>query len=218
MKNFLTAFENPVMFYGYPFRLYVLIDDVQPADDLQLIADHHTTTYQTSQFEKKGVYELELPDADSSFDVHFAGTQAGSSVQLTKTLTCFVQKRCDGIMLRWENEYAGYDYWLFGGNIRDRIRSGTQERFEPFQDDIENETANFELLKKRFEKTQRVFSDFPKSNTEGFYQLSRSRYVEMLYNDTWWKVDVDIHNISMSHFQPYGKCSLDIILPKTYVK
>lgn len=211
---------EPCLFTGYPYYVYVLIDDVQGADSIKLVTAEGTTTLPITFFTRKGVYELPVPDTtEKIFDIKiYAGYSGESDQQIIETIDCISKSKCDGIYMRWENDLAGYDYWLFSGNERDRIRSGTRESFEPFIEDIENETGNFEILKKRFEKTIRVFTSFPKNNAEGFNQLARSRFVEMWHDDKWWKVDVDINSLSVSKFQPYGKCSLDITIPNTYLK
>lgn len=218
MKKFLTAYKNPVLFAGYPFHLYVLVDNISDADNVRLVCTHHTTTYTGSQFQNKGIYQLPVQDTSNSFEAYVDAIKDSTTTVLTETLKCLTREKCDGIYLRWENDLGGYDYWLFAGNERDRINSGTRDQFQPFIEDIENKTGNFEIIKKRYDKTIRIFTDFPRNNVEGFEQLSRSRFVEMYYADQWWKVDIDIHTLSISKFQPYGKCAVDIILPQIYVK
>ena len=130
---------EPCLFTGYPYYVYVLIDDVQGADSIKLVTAEGTTTLPITFFTRKGVYELPVPDTtEKIFDIKiYAGYSGESDQQIIETIDCISKSKCDGIYMRWENDLAGYDYWLFSGNERDRIRSGTRESFEPFIEDIE---------------------------------------------------------------------------------
>lgn len=222
MKKFLTAFEKPVRIKGYALFMYFLIDDVSSIHKVdQWHDDINKGGILTSRMERKGVYKIEVANVlsgeDTTFRFYLADFSDPENVLTEKILITEKPPRT-GVYLRWENDLAGYDYWLFSGNEIDVINARTNDRFHPYKDEIEDETDNFEILRKEFNESIRLFTSFEKCNKEGFKQLARSRKVDMFHKDKWWKVDVSMRDFTISKHQPYGKCSIDVILPKKYVK
>lgn len=138
---------------------------------------------------------------------------------LTEVLNIAVSDTCQsGVFLRWQNDYGGVDQWLFNGNMSEKVSISDVEYFEKNIDDLVDERSNFEVIRKTFAEGKTVYTTFDKTNTEGFKQLLRSRFIQMYIAGEWYQVDVNLVSMNVEEFMPFGKLTIDIVLPKIYVK
>ena len=136
---------------------------------------------------------------------------------ITEILPIDVIDACSGVYLRWINDLGGIDQWLFTGNETQLIEKSDVVYFEPYIDELADQTENFKALSFDYNETLKIYTTFDKANAEGFKQLVRSRSIQMLLNDEWYSVGVALDNFNVQKTNPYGKITLQIVTPKKYL-
>jgi len=142
-----------------------------------------------------------------------------TTIVLTEVLPFTVDESCgDGIFLRWENDSGAVDQWYFKGNIAENPEIGDAIYFEKYVDDLLNTTSNFEVTQKSYAESITAYAEFDKDNAEGFKQLMRSRQIEMYVLGVFYQIDIRVVNFNVKKYNPFGKITIEIILPKKYIK
>ena len=167
--------------------------------------------------EKRGIYYFPISSTTIGTKQVFA-LETETEVQITETKEIIISKNCGGIYLKWENDFGGEDFYLFQGTEIQTFRASTEETYQAFLESIENETSNFQVLKKRYDEGIQAFARFDKVNAESFKQLARSKNVNLWLEGEWWQVDIEVSSYEVTSKSNLGKIAIRIILSKTYMK
>lgn len=112
---FMTLFTNPVMFPGYPFKMYYL----QPyGASYSIFFDQYNESglVQSDEIiysEDEGLYQNE--DLEPYLNPNATYAEVYLSDSVSQTLTVTIDRTCynNSIYLRWRNYLGGMDHWLF---------------------------------------------------------------------------------------------------------
>lgn len=153
--KFLSVFERPTNFIGYPFSLS-FITSGDWARELRRLENGSTRT--AIALQSGFVNRLKVSDTATSVSIEY-GTMSGSPLafvkqgDLTETKEIKINQSClnNAVALSWLNTLGGREHWVFSYNQIYSIDTGVGETFEPYIDDLQNARSNvFDL--KRFEQ------------------------------------------------------------------
>jgi hypothetical protein len=113
--KFMTLFTNPVLFEGFPFKIYFL----QPYNEtytLNFDQYNESGLVQSDQFianEDEGLYMNE--DLEQYLSLSATYAQIYLSDNVSEILTVSIDRACynNSIYLMWRNYLGGMDHWLF---------------------------------------------------------------------------------------------------------
>ena len=154
--KFLSVFERPTNFIGYPFSLsYIVSGDFSRKLRKN---ENGTTTEITSALTNEGsVNRLKISDTATSVKIEYSSgtllepfTYGGD---LTETKEIKINQTClqNAVALSWLNTLGGREHWVFSYNQIHSIDTSIGATFEPYIDDLQNARSNvFDL--ERFEQ------------------------------------------------------------------
>ena len=154
--KFLSVFERPTNFIGYPFSLSYIVSG-EFSKKLRR-NEGGTTTEITSAIVNQGsVNRLKISDTATSVKIEYSsGTLLDPFAyggDLTETKEIKINQSClqNAVALSWLNTLGGREHWVFSYNQIHSIDTSIGATFEPYIDDLQNSRSNiFDL--ERFEQ------------------------------------------------------------------
>jgi hypothetical protein len=155
--KFLSVFERPTNFIGYPFSLsYITSGDF--AKQIRKNENSGTYTFLTTTTVDTGaVNRLLISDTANSVSIEYGIPDLflGFLKQgdLTETKEIKINNECllNAVALSWLNTLGGREHWVFRYNQIYSIDTSTGATFEPYINDLQNSRSNiFDL--ERFEQ------------------------------------------------------------------
>jgi hypothetical protein len=153
--KFLSVFERPTNFIGYPFSLS-FITSGDWTRELRRLENGSTRT--AIALQSGFVNRLLVTDTATSVSIEY-GSMSGSPLafvkqgDLTETKQIKINQSClnNAVALSWLNTLGGREHWVFSYNQIHSIDTGVGATFEPYIDDLQNARSNvFDL--ERFEQ------------------------------------------------------------------
>ena len=201
MPQWLTQFENPVYFPGFPMTISFLGNDTMNVgyEDYFVrytvtqangnISEYDTPPFITSEFiclAKLNVFEI----VDAAFSAgeldkakkilfRFGRVESGLFLDAFAPITINVKRpaeqSCNTFYVRWLNTLGGWDYWLFEHKIYEALKVENGNNYESYFDSI-SEISDFENVTfKNVSPAVQVGSDtLTKNEAEGLKVLTTS--------------------------------------------
>lgn len=241
LPNWLTEFEKPVCFAGYPFTVSFLPNaDLGNLNEYSLLkmykkADGTISNYNEYAFSTflipNNVLRLNLaklsgeitdPDLDVSLDVGVFLTDDYTYIlkPLKIRYVAVSKQNCNTFYVRWINTLGGWDYWLFERKIyeTDKVESGGT--FVKYFDSIADSSSVEDYKSKPITPQVQVGCEYLSINdAKGLRSLKTSPKVEWYNEDTatWIGVRVDAGSfLFRTDKNNYGKLDLTINLPQRF--
>jgi hypothetical protein len=165
MPQWITQFENPVYFFGFPFSLSFL-GNSQMTDFADYYvrytvtqADGTTTTVSTDPFvftefislARLNISELLSEDLTiinaKKIEIRFGRLDSPLFLDAFAPITLNVKRpleqSCNTFFVKWLNTLGGWDYWLFEGKIYEGFKVENGNNYESYFDNI-SDTKDFE--------------------------------------------------------------------------
>ena len=162
MPKWITQFENPVYFYGFPFTLSFLANSSINSGYEDYFARYKITnadgtfaTFDSPNFifsdfislTRLNIAEILLPDLISGLDqrakkieFRFGFLNSGIFNDVLAPITInfkrSVEQSCNTFYVRWLNTLGGWDYWLFEGKIYEGVKVENGNNYESYFDAI----------------------------------------------------------------------------------
>lgn len=155
--KFLSVFERPTNFIGYPFSLsYIVSGDF--AKQIRKNENSGTYTFLTTTTVDTGaVNRLLISDTANSVSIEygipdlFLGFLKQGNLTETKEIKINNECLLNAVALSWLNTLGGREHWVFRYNQIYSIDTSTGATFEPYINDLQNSRGNiFDL--ERFEQ------------------------------------------------------------------
>ena len=154
--KFLSVFERPTNFIGYPFSLsYIFGGDF--AKQLRKNENSTYTFLTTTTLNTGAVNRLLVSDTATSVSIEYGIPDGlGGFIKqgdLTETKEIKINQTClnNPVALSWLNTLGGREHWVFSYNQIHSIDTSIGATFEPYIDDLQNARSNvFDL--ERFEQ------------------------------------------------------------------
>ena len=213
MPQWLTQFENPVYFPGFPMTISFLGNDTMNVgyEDYFVrytitqangnISEYDTPPFITSEFiclAKLNLFEI----FDSAFQAgelqkakkilfRFGRVESGLFLDAFAPITINVKRpaeqSCNTFYVRWLNTLGGWDYWLFEHKIYEALNVENGNNYESYFDSI-SEISDFENVTfKNVSPAVQVGSDtLTKNEAEGLKVLTTSPKIYW-YNEEFSK-------------------------------
>lgn len=168
MPQWITQFENPVYFYGFPFTISFLGNEslIDFADYFVRYtvtqANGNVNEYDSDPFifteficlNRLNVFPIfeatflagELEKA-KKIEMKFGRLDSGFFLDCLAPITLNVKRpieqSCNTFYVRWINTLGGWDYWLFEGKIYEGFKVENGNNYESYFDNI-SDTKDFE--------------------------------------------------------------------------
>ena len=201
MPQWLTQFEEPVYFYGFPFTLSFLGNATMnfgyedyfarvkfiKADGS--IDDYDSPTFVMNDFislAKLNIAELLLSPLESGLDqrtktiiFRFGRVEYDSFMDafapITFTFKRALEQSCNTFYVRWLNTLGGWDYWLFEHKIYEAFKVENGNNYESYFDTISGISDFENVTLKNVSPAVQVGSDtLTKNEAEGLKILTTS--------------------------------------------
>jgi len=201
MPQWLTQFEQPVYFYGFPFTLSFLSNSTMnygyedyfarvkfiKADGT--IDDYDSPTFVLNDFislSKLNIAELLLSPLESGLEertktilFRFGRVEYDNFLDafapITFTFKRALEQSCNTFYVRWLNTLGGWDYWLFENKIYEALKVDNGNNYESYFDEISS-ISDFEnvTFKNVSPAVQVGSSTVTKNEAEGLKILATS--------------------------------------------
>ena len=168
MPQWITQFENPVYFYGFPFTISFLGNEslIDFADYFVrytvtqangLVNEYDSDPFVFTEFiclNRLNVFPIfqlafdagELAKA-KKIEMKFGRLDSGFFLDCLAPITLNVKRpaeqSCNTFYVRWINTLGGWDYWLFEGKIYEGFKVENGNNYESYFDNI-SDTKDFE--------------------------------------------------------------------------
>jgi hypothetical protein len=186
--KFLSVFDKPTHFLGYPFSLSYIASEllltktlrrIENGSDVLLIAHTNET-----------IQRLSVSDTAQSVAIQY-GTFVLPTFTLEGTLTetkqIKINQNCllNPVCLSWLNTLGGREHWVFSYNQIHSIDTSVGATFEPYIDDLQNSRSNvFDL--QRFEQPKLTLgASVDVEDIRGLKTILSSICVEVLTPEGW---------------------------------
>lgn len=186
--KFLSVFDKPTHFLGYPFSLSYIASEllltktlrrIENGSDVLLIAHTNET-----------IQRLSVSDTAQSVAIQY-GTLVLPTFTLEGTLTetkeIKINQNCllNPVCLSWLNTLGGREHWVFSYNQIHSIDTSVGATFEPYIQDLETERSNvFDL--QRFEQPKLTLgASVDVEDIRGLKTILSSICVEVLTPESW---------------------------------
>lgn len=168
MPQWVTQFENPVYFFGFPFTLSFLGNSQMVSYAGYFVrckftqADGTVDTLLTSAFVFTAFISLArlniaeilndplfLPYTQNSkkIEIRFGRGESGlfldAFAPITINVKRSIEQSCNTFFVKWLNTLGGWDYWLFEGKIYEGYKVENGNNYESYFDNI-SDTKDFE--------------------------------------------------------------------------
>jgi hypothetical protein len=162
MPKWITQFEKPVYFIGFPFTVSFLGNEsINPGYEDYFArytitqANGLTLTYDSDPFifsdfislAKLNLFEIVKPTFETGEDVkvksiyfRFGRLESGIFLDCLAPITFNVKRSmeqsCNTFYVRWLNTLGGWDYWLFEGKVYEALNVENGNNYESYFDNI----------------------------------------------------------------------------------
>jgi hypothetical protein len=245
MPQWITQFENPVYFYGFPFTLsflgteqminyanyFVRIKFTAP-DGSQ--ATHLTQPFVTAPFGGLAKLNIALILSDplilnfvqisKKIEIRFGRGSGGLFIDafapITLNVKRSIEQSCNTFYVRWLNTLGGWDYWLFEGKIYEGFKVENGNNYESYFDEIST-ISDFEnvTLKNVSPAVQVGSNTLTKNEAEGLKVLPTSPKIYWYNEDLskWIGVRVEPGTFNIrSTKEDYFNVELTFVKPKYF--
>jgi hypothetical protein len=245
MPQWITQFENPVYFYGFPFTISFLGNEslIDFADYFVrytvtqangLVNEYDSDPFVFTEFiclNKLNVFPIfeaaflagELAKA-KKIEMKFGRLDSGFFLDCLAPITLNVKRpaeqSCNTFYVRWINTLGGWDYWLFEGKIYEGFKVENGNNYESYFDNI-SDTKDFENVTfKNVSPAVQVGSNtLTKNEAEGLKVLPTSPKIYW-YNEEiskWIGVRVEPGTFNIrSTKEDYFNVELTFVKPKYF--
>lgn len=246
MPKWLTQFENPVYFIGFPFTISFLGNEsINLGFEDYFVrytitqANGLTSTYDSDPFifsdfislAKLNLFEIVKPAFDFGDDVkvksiyfRFGRLESGIFLDCLAPITFNVKRAmeqsCNTFYVRWINTLGGWDYWLFENKIYEALNVENGNNYESYFDSI-SAISDFEnvTFKNVSPAVQVGSSTLTKNEAEGLKILTTSPKIYW-YNEEfskWIGVIVEPGTFNIrSTKENYFNVELTFVKPKYF--
>lgn len=156
---FLSGFDEPTWFLGYPFGLSFLYHEdggalnlLQRWYDINKVqvdsVGQGAITDHSGKISTLGVNRGTQTSLDYEFTSLTLQTSGGLFPAVSEAKMIRKREACDGVYLTWKNKFGGWDYWLF---TQRQIVSKTAKNgvvFEPYIEDMSTDNNKQKVLTK----------------------------------------------------------------------
>lgn len=246
MPKWLTQFEKPVYFIGFPFTVSFLGNEsINPGYEDYFVrytitqANGLTSTYDSDPFifsdfislAKLNLFEIVKPAFESGEDLkvksiyfRFGRLESGIFLDCLAPITFNVKRAleqsCNTFYVRWLNTLGGWDYWLFENKIYEALNVENGNNYESYFDSI-SAISDFEnvTFKNVSPAVQVGSSTLTKNEAEGLKILTTSPKIYW-YNEEfskWIGVIVEPGTFNIrSTKENYFNVELTFVKPKYF--
>ncbi len=246
MPKFITQFENPVYFFGFPYTLSFLGNSTMNVSLGNYFvrykvtqADGTVDTYISDPFVFSDFIclarldiALILSDPTTLFfvenarkiEIRFGRTESGLFLDAFAPITLNVKRAleqsCNTFYVRWLNTLGGWDYWLFEHKIYEALKVENGNNYESYFDTISGISDFENVTFKNVSPAVQVGSDtLTKNEAEGLKILTTSPKVYW-YNEEfskWIGVIVEPGTFNIrSSKDDYFNVELTFVKPKFF--
>ena len=245
MPQWITQFENPVYFYGFPFTLSFL--GTEQMYDYEgyfvrltftwydgSVTTHLTQPFVTSEFISLAKLNIALILSDplisyyvqvsKKIEIRFGRGESGlfldAFAPITLNVKRSIEQSCNTFYVRWLNTLGGWDYWLFEGKIYEGFKVENGNNYESYFDSI-SAISDFEnvTLKNVSPAVQVGSNTLTKNEAEGLKVLPTSPKIYW-YNEElskWIGVIVEPGTFNIrSTKEDYFNVELTFVKPKYF--
>jgi hypothetical protein len=189
-SKFLTVFDKPTNFIGFPFSLsYIVSGDFSR----KLRRNQNgTTTEITFAIQDEGsLNRMRIGDTATLVKIEYS---SGTVLQpftyggdLTETKQIKIHNECiqNPVCLSWLNTLGGREHWVFGYNQSHGLDTSQGATFEPYINDLQEARSNIFDLEKFAQPTMTLNAVVDIEDIEGLKTILYSICVEMLVNGNW---------------------------------
>ena len=188
--KFLSVFERPTNFVGYPFSLSYIVS----GDFAKQLRKNENSTYTfltTTTLNTGAVNRLLVSDTATSVLIEYGIPDGlGGFIKqgdLTETKEIKINQSClqNAVALSWLNTLGGREHWVFSYNQIHSIDTSIGATFEPYIDDLQNARSNvFDL--ERFEQPKITLGAFVDiEDIKGLKTILSSICVELQTAQGW---------------------------------
>jgi hypothetical protein len=245
MPQWITQFENPVYFFGFPFSLSFLGNSQMDTFAGYFVrckftqADGTVDTLFNSPFvftpficlARLNIAEILndpifLPYTQNSkkIEIRFGRGESGlfldAFAPITINVKRAIEQSCNTFFVRWLNTLGGWDYWLFEGKIYEGFKVENGNNYESYFDNI-SDTKDFENVTfKNVSPAVQVGSNtLTKNEAEGLKVLPTSPKIYWYNEDLskWIGVRVEPGTFNIrSTKDDYFNIELTFVKPKYF--
>lgn len=244
--KFLTKFEIPTCFVGYPFDLsYIQTEEISGfsvfkserrfninGSSLSSLQSELTTTI-SSDVQYLGVMRVSLDNYVSPYDsdvyrvdVSLYSDTFAIGNRTSEIKSVLINQECydNGEYLAWLNPHGGFDYWLFHGDQEHHLSTNNEVSFERYVENLAEADARSQTLKKQIQTDMVLGADsLLKEDIEAIkYVLTSPKVYRYLGLDDdaqhkWQVVKVALGSYTMPNTKhERGDISFMIFPPETY--
>jgi hypothetical protein len=245
MPQWITQFENPVYFYGFPFTLSFLGNETMYDYENYFvrltftwydgsITTHITQPFVTSEFIGLAKLNIALILSDplilyyvqnsKKIEIRFGRGESGlfldAFAPITLNVKRSIEQSCNTFYVRWLNTLGGWDYWLFQGKIYEALNVENGNNYINYFDEIST-ISDFEnvTLKNVSPAIQVGSNTLTRNEAEGLKVLPTSPKVYW-YNEElskWIGVIVEPGTFNIrSTKEDYFNVELTFVKPKYF--
>ena len=188
--KFLSVFERPTNFIGFPFSLSYIVGG-EFAKQLRKNEGGAYTFLTTTTLNNGSINRLKVSDTAESVLIEYGIPDGfGGFIKqgnLTETKEIKIHNECiqNPVCLSWLNTLGGREHWVFGYNQTHGLDTSQGATFEPYIQDLQHARSNIFDLERFAQPTMTLNAVVDIEDIEGLKTILYSVCVEMLVNGNW---------------------------------
>lgn len=191
--KWLTVFNKPTKFFGFPLQLSFIWSDNLGAKALRKVVDGVHTLLTNNP---KAVNTIEVNDGEQSISIEY-GTFSGlppvfnlegvalQEILINNDTDCLINPIC----VKWLNTLGAYEHWVFSYNQIHTLQTANGGSFEPVTDSV---TGQIFDIAKFAQPKMTLGTTVTNQNMIGLQTLLYSTDVSVLIEDVWYSCRVEV--------------------------
>lgn len=191
--KWLTVFNKPTKFVGFPLQLSFIWSDNLGAKALRKVVDGVHTLLTNNP---KAVNTIEVNDGEQSISIEY-GTFSGlppvfnlegiavQEILINNDTDCLINPIC----VKWLNTLGAYEHWVFSYNQIHTLQTANGGSFEPVTDSV---TGQIFDIAKFAQPKMTLGTTVTNQNMIGLQTLLYSTDVSVLIEDVWYSCRVEV--------------------------
>jgi hypothetical protein len=241
--KFLTDFTKPTYFRGYPFELAYIISETVEA--LALISISYNTINYLNATVDTGFDYIDPDDLIGVNRIAIVGQLSGdpavlydegdvaenllpiaedvwivdedNSQRLTEVLRVNVVTTCLGLpFIRWKGTKGQWNFWRFNKEYTTQTKHNNITVKGIWNEDVENATGNFEVIKKWKQTALTLFSRIKAEDFTGMETIEESPMIQMWVNNKWFNVMLAGNGFKYKYSASFVNIEVTILLSDKY--
>jgi hypothetical protein len=188
--KFLTVFNKPTNFIGFPFSLsYIVSGDF--SRKLRRNQNGTTTEITLAIQDEGSLNRMRVGNTATLVKIEYSsGTVLqpftyGGNLTETKEIKIYDECIQNPVCLSWLNTLGGREHWVFGYNQTHGLETSQGATFEPYIEDLQNARSNIFNLERFAQPTMTLNAVVDIEDIEGLKTILYSVCVEMWVNGNW---------------------------------